>query len=161
MYLYKTFVRSVLEVSSVVWHSSLSKINSNDLERVHKSALKEYKSALSQLNLQTLSKRREILCLRFAKKCLKSQNFKTLFPLNKKLHKMSKRKQKRFFEVKAHTERYMKSSIPYMQKLLNKDHEHLNKVLSQSHYHSKVSCSSELCLRTADSITNDNLNYNK
>ena len=152
-----------------MWHSSLSQINASDIERVQKSALKvilkqnykDYKSALSQLNLQTLSKRREILCLRFAKKCLKLQNFKTLFPLNKKLHKMSKRKQKRFFEVKAHTERYMKSSIPYMQKLLNKDHEHLNKVLSQCHYHSKVSCSSELCLQTADSITNDNLNYNK
>ena len=40
VYLYKTFVRSVLEVSAVVWHSSLSKINSSDLERVQKSALK-------------------------------------------------------------------------------------------------------------------------
>ena len=101
---YKTFIRSVLEVSAVVWHSSLSNINTSDLERVQKTALKvilkenykDYKSALSLLNLETLSERREILCLRFAKKCLKLQKFKNLFPLNKKLHSMSKRKGKVF-----------------------------------------------------------------
>ena len=169
VYLYKTFVRSVLEVSAVVWHSSLSKINSSDLERVQKSALKvilkenykDYKSALSQLNLQTLSKRREILCLKFAKKCLKLEKFKNLFPLNKKLHNMSKRKGRKFFQVKTNTERYMKSSIPYMQKLLNKEDESINKLLSQSDSNSKIFYASELCLQPADSITIDNLNYNK
>ena len=136
-----------------MWHSSLSKINSSDLERVHKSALKDYKSALSQLNLQTLSKRREILCLKFAKKCLKLEKFKNLFPLNKKLHNMSKRKERKFFQVKANTECYMKSSIPCMQKLLNKEDESINKLLSQSDSNSKFFYASELCLQPADSIT--------
>ena len=130
-----------LEFSAVVWHSSLSQVNSSDLERIQKSALKvilkenykDYQSALSLLNLQKLSKRREMLCLRFAKKCLKLPKFKGLFPLNNKLHNMSKRKGRKFFEVKAKTERYMKSSIPYMQKLLNKEDECLSKVLSKSH----------------------------
>ena len=154
---YKTFIRSVLEVSAVVWHSSLSNINTSDLERVQKTALKvilkenykDYKSALSLLNLETLSERREILCLRFAKKCLKLQKFKNLFPLNKKLHSMSKRKGRKFLEIKANTERYRKSSIPYMIKLLNKDNENLNKVLNQSPY------ASEIC--HFDSITIDDL----
>ena len=56
-----------------------------------------------------------------------------MFPLNKKLHNMSKRKGRKFFQVKANTERYMKSSIPYMQKLLNKEDESLNILLSQNH----------------------------
>ena len=40
VYLYKTFIRSVLEYSSVVWHSSLSKSNISDIERIQKSAVK-------------------------------------------------------------------------------------------------------------------------
>ena len=38
--IYLTFIRSVLEQSSVVWHSSLSVKNRNDLERVQKSAVR-------------------------------------------------------------------------------------------------------------------------
>ena len=38
--IYLTFIRSVLEQSAVVWHSSLVKRNKNDLERVQKAALR-------------------------------------------------------------------------------------------------------------------------
>jgi len=90
VYLYKSFIRSVLEFSAVVWHSSLSQANISDIERIKKSALKvilkdkytDYESVLSELKLKTLFKRREMLCLKFAKKCLKLQNFKNMFPLN-------------------------------------------------------------------------------
>ena len=62
----------------MVWHSSLTSKNRRDLERVQKAAvrviLKEkyisYKNGLKKLNIQTLEKRRELLCLRFAKKFL-------------------------------------------------------------------------------------------
>ena len=37
---YKIFIRSILENSCVVWHSSLSEQNSSDIERVQKSACK-------------------------------------------------------------------------------------------------------------------------
>ena len=75
VYLYKTFIRSVMEFSAVVWHSSLSQVNFS-IERNQKSAMtvilkdqyKNYKSALIQLKLESLSKRREILFLKFAKK---------------------------------------------------------------------------------------------
>ena len=43
-----------------------------------------------------------------------------MFPLNI-LSCMEKRKARRFKENHANTERYLKSSIPYMQSLLNKE----------------------------------------
>ena len=80
--IYKMFIRSKLEQSASVWHSSLSKCNESDLERVQKSALKvilrdeykSYKDALKILNIESLFERRELLCLKFAKKCLKLEN---------------------------------------------------------------------------------------
>ena len=78
--IYKTFVRSKLEQSATVWHSSLSQGNVIDLERVQKSAVKiilkehysDYESALLKLDLQSLYERREILCYKFVKKGLHS-----------------------------------------------------------------------------------------
>ena len=110
VYLYKMFIRSVLEFSAVVCHSSMSQNNVSDIERIQKSALKvvlkerytDYKSALNELNLESLSKRREILCLRFANKSLKLQNFKNLFPIsNINKHCMKMRKKKKFLEKHA------------------------------------------------------------
>ena len=36
--IYMLYIRSILEQSSVVWHSSLTQDNSDDLERVQKAA---------------------------------------------------------------------------------------------------------------------------
>ena len=77
--IYMLQVRSKLEKSAVLWHSSLSKKNRNDLERVQKSALRlilgnkytSYSEALKLLNIETLEDRRKLLCLKFAKNCLK------------------------------------------------------------------------------------------
>ena len=160
VYLYKTFVRSALEYSAVVWHSSLSQKNIDDLERIQKSALKvilkekykDYKSALSDLNLQSLSDRRENLCLRFAKKSLKLLNFKKLFPHSKKFHVMNQRKRRKFFVNNAKTERYRKSSVPYMQRLLNKEDRAFQCFESSCNVKYYAS---ELC--HPGSIANDNL----
>ena len=86
---YLTFIRSVLEQSAVVWHSSLTQKNRDDLERVQKVAVKiiaetkslPYNEALKVLKLETLNKRRTNLCLRFAKNCLKNEKMKDLFPV--------------------------------------------------------------------------------
>ena len=98
--IYLTFIRSVLEQSAVVWHSSLTKKNRRDLERVQRAAVRvimgksfeNYKHGLNVLNIDTLDKRREKLCLNFAKNCLKNEKVKNLFPLNHPKHKMKKRK---------------------------------------------------------------------
>ena len=38
--IYLTYIRSVIEQSCVVWHSSLTKKNRRDLERIQKAAVK-------------------------------------------------------------------------------------------------------------------------
>ena len=97
--IYKTFIRSKLDQSAPVWHSSLSEQNKEDLERVQKSALKiilkdqyiDYESALSRLNIEKLYDRRELLCFKFAKKGLRLSQFRNLFPVSKSDHIMEKK----------------------------------------------------------------------
>ena len=127
--LYVLFVRSQLEQSAVVWHSSLTEENVNSLERVQKSAIKiimgeqyqSYKKSLNFLNLDTLKERREKLCIRFAKNALKNEKACKMFPINEKKHTMITRKPKMFKVQKANTERLKNSGIVYMQNLLNKE----------------------------------------
>ena len=69
--IYMLQVRSKLEQSAAVWHSSLTKKNSSDLERVQKCALRvilgdkyvSYKNILEILKLDSLEERRERLCV--------------------------------------------------------------------------------------------------
>ena len=148
IHIYKTFIRSKLEYSSTVWHSSLSKTNENDIERVQKSAVKlilkekyeNYESALKLLNLDTLFKRREKLCLRFAKKCLKIENLKKLFPVRNSRHIMHKRKTEKYLIKNIETERYKKSAIPAMQKMLNDEEKKMRSLLSNSNFVTRESC---------------------
>ena len=127
--IYLTYVRSILEQSAVVWHSSLSSKNRRDLERVQKAAVRvilqekytNYKQGLKYLRMDTQEKRREMLCLKFAKKCTTNEKVSHFFPTKKSHHKMKKRKTQKYVKNKARTKRYQNSAIPYMQKLLNKD----------------------------------------
>ena len=92
-----TFLRSIIEQSAVVWHSSLSLKNMSDLERMQKAAVRvimgnnysSYKNGLKDLKLDTLERRRDLLCLIFAKNCLNSEKMKEIFPLNKTKHYMN------------------------------------------------------------------------
>ena len=54
---------------------------------------KNYTDGLSQLNLKTLSNRRDEMCLNFAKKCLKNDKVKKFFSKKGKSHVMKKRGQ--------------------------------------------------------------------
>ena len=110
--IYFLFVRSHLEQSATVWHSSLTQENRDDLERVQKTACKvilqdkykSYKKALIQLEIETLENRREELCLKFANKCLKNKKLKEMFPLNNKNHLMDIRKSEKYQVGLAHNE---------------------------------------------------------
>ena len=125
--IYILFIRSILEQSATVWHSSLTNENVNDLERIQKSAIKlilnngytTYKNGLAQLGLETLASRRETLCLNFALKCAKNPKLQHMFPLNEKSHPMETRKEDKYKVEFAHTDRMKNSPIIYMQKLLN------------------------------------------
>ena len=92
--IYILYVRSILEQSATVWHSSLTEENKNDLERVQKTALKvilgdsymSYENALKILDIETLNDRRIDLCLNFARKSSKHPKMKWMFTLNDKTH---------------------------------------------------------------------------
>ena len=107
--IYILYIRSILEQSNVVWHSSLTKQNEEDLERVQKSAVK----------LISLKTRR--VCRNVTEKNIKSDNLraKSLFPEKDKIHQMATRNEENFKVNHANTGRLMKSSIPYMQRILN------------------------------------------
>ena len=125
--IYKTFVRSNLEFSSNVWHSSLTKENRQDLERVQKAALRvilgadylNYEEALRLTKLESLDERRGLLSLKFAKNCLKNSNFSKLFPLKKMNHAMKVRNPDKYVVTNANTERLKRSTIPFLQRQLN------------------------------------------
>ena len=122
-----------------MWHSSLSYENRKDLERVQKAAVRvilgnsytNYTNGLKTLNLESLVKRRKLLCLRFAKNCIKNEKVKNMFTRNVSKHNMKKRKQKVFKVPQANTERYKNSAIPYMTKLLNKECEIKNLFMNE------------------------------
>ena len=125
--MYILFVRSLLEQSATVWHSSLTEDNKSDLERVQKTALKvilgerykSYQQALNLLCLETLNDRRESLCLTFAIKSSKNPKTKQMFPKNEKSHTMGTRKCEKFKVQHAHNDRLKNSAIIFMQNLLN------------------------------------------
>ena len=81
--IYFLYIRSQLEQSATVWHSTLTLKNRRDLERVQKTAIKiilnnqqnSYKKSLTKLEMETLPERREILSLNFAIKCLKNEAY--------------------------------------------------------------------------------------
>ena len=126
--IYTLFIRSVVEQSCIVWHSSLSEDDHIALERVQKIALRiildsqytDYRSALTQTNLDSLrSRRKYLLCLKFAKTCVKKGKLKDLFPLINK--NVNTRPHEKFHVTKAKTERLAKSAVPYLQRVLNKN----------------------------------------
>ena len=65
--------------------------------------------------------RRENLCLKFAKKCLKFEKNRGMFPLNTNLGQDTLRNQEKYEVQFASTSRLLKSSIPQMQRALNAD----------------------------------------
>ena len=85
--IYCQHVRSILEYASVVWHSGLTQENQANIERVQKCALSiilgksyiSYENALAILDLESLDRRREKLCTKFARKSMKSEKFSSWF----------------------------------------------------------------------------------
>ena len=129
VHLWIVFCRSVLEQSCVVWHSSLTQENNEELERCQKIFMKlvlrekykNYEDALMKLNLDSLHSRRQLLCEKFAKSGIKHKKLDDLFPENDKKMKMETRNQEKFVVQFANTERLKKSSIVAMQSQLNNE----------------------------------------
>ena len=124
---YFLYIRSILEQSCVIWHSTLSEEDSINLERVQKNALRNilkekyesYENARKILKIETLYERREKLLKIFGKKCLKLEQTNYLFPLNDRTHGMQTRKNEKYKVLHANTERFKNSTVPYIQRMLN------------------------------------------
>ena len=123
--IYTLYIRSILESSAVVWHSSITQMEQNELERVQKVALKiilqseyeSYENALNLTGLDTLHQRRNVLCKKFAQSCLKNEKTRSMFPLNPS--SLNSRNHETFYVQPATTSRLKDSAIPFMQRLLN------------------------------------------
>ena len=126
-YIFDTYIkeiRSVLELAVPVWHSSLTKKLSNEIERVQKIAFRiilgdhynDYDVACTLLETETLEMRRDKLCLKFSKKDIKSE--KTLFNVVSNPGR-TRGKGKVVQEFKCNTKRFQRSSLPYLAKMLN------------------------------------------
>ena len=96
-------------------------VKKSALKVILKNKYQDYESALKLLDMESLKERRSKLCLKFAKKCLKIENFKKLFPHKKTKHDMKKRNVEKFLINNIVTERYKRSSIPAMKKMLNEE----------------------------------------
>ena len=143
-HIYKTFIRSNLEFSSTVWHSSLSVADRQDLERVQKAAVKvilgkdyvNYEEGLSDLKLESLHKRRETMALKFVKNSLGNKNFSKMFPLKEVKHGMKSRRSEKYVVNSSNTNRHRDSAVPYLQGLLNRDdlerRQNLKRLLSDA-----------------------------
>ena len=117
-------IRSILEFGVPVWHPGLTIKDSGTIERIQKVAFKiilqekfiDYKTACIYFNTTTLKERREKLCLTFATKNLKSKA--SFFEQREK--KVNTRSDQDIVQlIRCRTNRYEKSSLPYMAKLLN------------------------------------------
>ena len=122
---YTKEIRSILEHAVPVWHSGLTKKQSARIEKVQKTALKiilessytNYETACTLLNIEPLEYRRTELCINFAKRDLKREG--TLFS---KILNNSKTRgvAKLVREYRCRTNRYYKSSMPYLSRLSNR-----------------------------------------
>ena len=126
--IYVLYIRSILEQSCQVWHYGITDEESANLERVQRVACKvilderytTYDQALNDLNLEYLSTRRKLLCLNFAKKCLKHPKLRDMGPLNTGEDKNT-RDMGKYWVQHAQKSRLRDSAIPQMQRALNLD----------------------------------------
>ena len=108
----------------MVWSASLKQENKSDTERVQKAACRvifgynyqTYTQALDKLNLDTLEKRRQELCLNFTEKCLVNERTSEMFP--RKSNKRRLKIKEIFKNTFAKTERLKKSCIPQLQRMM-------------------------------------------
>ena len=121
------FLKMAYLASRPTWHPGLTNSDRNKIERVQKSALsiilgrtyKSYNKALKSLQLDSLFNRREKLCKKFSMKCIKNPKFTKWFKPNIK-SAPTRGIPSKFCEVNARLERFEKSPINYLTKLLNK-----------------------------------------
>ena len=92
--IYIFYIRSIAEYCSVAWHSRLTLLETNKIERIQKTCLRvilgdmydSYEASLEVCGLDSLHDRRQDRCLKFSLKCCKYPTNSRIFPLNTNNH---------------------------------------------------------------------------
>ena len=124
--IYFSYIRSILEQSSNVWHTSLTEENEAHLERIQKSALKiilkgkyiNYEQACDQLSITDLKTRRNQLFEKFTMQNISHPLMKNYFHENEKCQYFLRNPNK-YKITFSRTERFKKSTIIQMQHTAN------------------------------------------
>ena len=126
--IYQKEIRSILEFAVPVWTGALTDQDSERIESIQKRVFKlilqnkytSYKDACKQFKCETLKDRRKKLCLKFSKKEYKKEQsiFTKVQPKMKTRHT----KKKIVKEFLCHSNRYYRSALPFLSRLLNEDH---------------------------------------
>ena len=126
---YKSYVRPVLEYADVVWHSGLTCQQASDLERIQRRAVRtilgykyiSYSKSIKQCNINKLSDRRVKHCQIFANGLSDNPRTSSLLPPTRiSVHGRSLRNAHDLTQLRAKTNRFKQSPIPYYVSLLNK-----------------------------------------
>ena len=122
---WKSEGRVMLEYACPVWHSSLTAAQSSSLDRAQRVAMAaitgrwepSHTKQLLELGLDRLEARRVSICKRFARRTALNSRHQDLF---QGLESNTRRgTQGKFMEIKARTDTYYKSALPYLTRLLN------------------------------------------
>ena len=123
---YTSMIRSVIEYMSPVYHSLLTKAQSDRIEKLQERALrtivgwdKTYQQALHLTNLQPLYERREEALKKFATSVEKSERFtrKWLIPNE---NRTSARNTQKYKEEICRTQKFSSSPVNQITRILNK-----------------------------------------
>ena len=106
----------MLEYAVQIWHCNIPKYMSDEIEILHKRALRiilpnHYAEALNQLDLETLQKRRENLSTKFFQNNLGNAHFQGYLPKRNSIN-YELRNNRHFREYRCHTERFKNSFFP-------------------------------------------------
>ena len=134
-----SILRPNTEYAVPLWHSGLSLFDSNRLEKLQKRVLGiilgttyienkryynvenkhlSYDETLQKLGLTSLTIRREVLTNKFALDSLQNVKHKDMF-IEKVPHNINTRSKCTINEIACKTQRYYKSAVPYMSRILN------------------------------------------
>ncbi len=123
---YQTYIRPLVEYASPVWHPAITQEQSRQIEMIQKRSCRlilgnryeHYNTSLADLNLAMLSDRREQLLLKFGQKLLNSERHQHLIP-RRPDSVYALRTSKKYQEPRSRTDRYSRSTIPHIIRLLN------------------------------------------
>ena len=136
---WRSMLRPITEYAVPLWHSGLTDADSNKIEFLQKKALGvilgcvyidnkryynldnnivTYNQALQKLSLTPLNERREVLTSKFAIDTARNEKHNGFF-IEKQVQNIATRNMFVLDEPFCRTDRYFKSAIPYMSRMLN------------------------------------------